>query len=362
MTSKKINTNRKRIDAIDSRILDLIQKRATLAKEIGNLKKKNATNRKASFYRPARESSIIRNLIKNNSGPIVDKKIKLIFKELISACLSLEQQLNIAFLGPLGTHSEGAVKNHFGSSVKFNPRISIDDVFNQVKAESSDFGIVPVENSSEGVVNSTLNCLTDFDIKICGETYIDINHYLAGSTKSSLKATKKVASHAQALGQCTKWLEKNLPNIERVATSSTAEAAELAKSDSRILCIVSEHAIIRHKLKCHANNIQDFIDNKTRFIVVGNQEISRTGFDKTSLLIQTVNQPGALVKLLSAFKKEDINLHRIETRPSRQTTDSHNFFIDCEGHNKDKKLRKVIDEIRKKGAFVRILGSYPLET
>ena len=360
VTKTKIEQVRKKIDKIDDQILELIQKRGVHAKEIGGLK--SQLSAKSSFYKPEREAQILRRLIEKNSGLISDKKVKSIFKELISACLSLEESLQIAFLGPLGTHSEAAVKKHFGSSINLDPRATIDDVFYQVTNGTSQFGMVPFENSSEGVVNATLNCLVDEKLLICGETYLDIEHNLAGRATSKISTAKVIASHPQALGQCSKWLENNLPNIKRKLTSSTAKAAELAKSNKDTLCIVGSLAVEKYKLKMHAQNIENHSDNRTRFLIVGNQKISKTGKDKTSLLIQTNNKPGALVKLLKPFEEKKINLFRVETRPSRSTRDSHNFFIDSAGHQSDSKLQKVISTIRSDGAFVRILGSYPDES
>ncbi len=361
MTAKKIDVLRKKIDKIDANLLKLIQERGDLAHQIGDIKSKALIN-KGSFYKPDRESVILRKILSKNKGLISNKKVRHIFKELISACLSLEEILNIAFLGPTGTHSEAAVINHFGSSVQKNPRVSIDDVFHQIRNGISHFGVVPLENSSEGVVNSTLNCLTDENVLICGETYLDIHHNLASHKHSKLKNSKVVASHPQAFGQCSRWLEKNLPNVLRKVTLSTAEAAEFAKKNKNALCIASEVAIEKYKLKTLVRNIEDFTDNRTRFIVVGNQNVNKTGKDKTSFLFQTPNKPGSLMALLKPFHKRKINLHRIETRPSRKSIDSHNFFIDSEGHQSESKLKQTIAELRELGVFVRILGSYPDES
>jgi len=360
VNKNKIKPIRQKIDAIDHQILKLIQRRGSLAQKIGDLK--SLVNSKASFYKPDREAEILRNISKLNEGPVSDKKIKYIFKEIISSCLSLEEELRIAYLGPKGTHSEGAVIKHFGSSPARLARATIEDVFHQVRTGSVNFGVVPVENSSEGVVNATLNALADEDIKICGETYLPIHHQLASAKKFKLTDAQVIASHPQALGQCSKWLDTNLPNAKRELTSSTAEAAKLSQTQQKTLCIVSSQAINQYKLHHYQKDIEDFSGNNTRFLIIGNIEIAQTKKDKTSLLIQTDNKPGALIKILEPFKKKKINLERIETRPSRESSNSHNFFIDSNGHHKDVKLKQVITNLKDLRASVRILGSYPSDS
>ena len=360
MSKNKIKPIRQKIDAIDHQILKLIQKRGSLAQQIGDLKR--LINTKTSFYKPNREAEILRNISKLNMGPISEKNIHHIFKEIISSCLALEEELSIAYLGPEGTHSEGAVIQHFGSSPSRSPRASIEDVFHQVRTGSVNFGVVPVENSSEGVVNATLNSLADEEIKICGETYLTIHHQLGSAKKFKLADAQTVASHPQALGQCSKWLDANLPNAKREVTSSTAEAAKLSKANPKTLCIVSSLAIDKYKLHHYQKNIEDFSGNNTRFLVIGNIDVEQTKNDKTSFLVQTDNQPGALIKILEPFNKRKINLERIETRPSRESSNAHNFFIDSSGHYKDLKLKQVIASLVELGASVRILGSYPSDS
>jgi len=360
VSKNKIKPIRQKIDAIDLQILKLIQTRGSLAQKIGDIK--SLINSNNSLYKPDREAEILRNISKLNEGPISEKKIKYIFKEIISSCLSLEEELIIAYLGPEGTHSERAVIQHFGSSPIRSPRATIEDVFHQVRTGSANFGIVPVENSSEGVVNETLNSLADEETKICGETYLPIHHQLASARKFKLTDAKIIASHPQALGQCSKWLDANLPNAKREITSSTAEAAKLSKTQQKTLCIVSSLAIEQYKLHHYQKDIEDFSGNNTRFLAIGNIEIGQTKKDKTSLLIQTDNQPGALIKILEPFNKRKINLERIETRPSRESLNAHNFFIDSNGHHKDIKLKQVISNLKELGASVRILGSYPSDS
>ena len=263
-------------------------------------------------------------------------------------------------MGPEGTHSEAAVHGHFGSLVSRIPSSTIDDVFHQVLKGEADIGVVPVENSSEGVINTTLNCLADNDsLSIIGEIYLDINHQLASGNKFDIKDAFAIASHPQALGQCNKWIEKNIGSIKRLEMPSSAVAAKYAKENKNILCIVNSLAVEKYKLRLQKKDIQDYSDNKTRFLVIGQNDLASTGKDKTSFLIQTTNTPGALINILRPFEKRKINLSKIETRPSRGNINSHDFFIDCEGHQNDQKLRLAIKEVKTTGSLVRILGSYP---
>ena len=359
MNNKKIKILRSKIDKIDKSLYDLIQKRAKIAVEIGNVKSKIAPN--SSFYKPDRESKILRNIISSNKkGLLPDKNIRTIFKNIISGCLSLEEVLKVSYLGPEGTHSEAAVLNQFGLIIKRKPSLSIEDVFSEVLNQEANLGLVPVENSSEGVINSTLNCLADNQpINIIGEVYHDIDHQLASGNNFDLKDAFAIASHPQALGQCSKWIDKNIGSIKRLEMPSSAVAAKYAKENKNILCIVNSLAIDKYKLKLVKKNVQDFADNKTRFLVIGLNSVNKTGKDKTSFLIQTVNNPGALIAILRPFEKRKINLSKIETRPSRGNINSHDFFIDCEGHMNDQKLKLTIKEVKDLGSSVRVLGSYP---
>ena len=359
MNNKKIKILRSKIDKIDKSLYDLIQKRAKIAVEIGNVKSKIAPN--SSFYKPDRESKILRNIISSNKkGLLPDKNIRTIFKNIISGCLSLEEVLKVSYLGPEGTHSEAAVLNQFGSIIKRKPSLSIEDVFSEVLNQEANLGLVPVENSSEGVINSTLNCLADNQpINIIGEVYHDIDHQLASGNNFDLKDAFAIASHPQALGQCSKWIDKNIGSIKRLEMPSSAVAAKYAKENKNILCIVNSLAIDKYKLKLVKKNVQDFADNNTRFLVIGLNSVNKTGKDKTSFLIQTVNNPGALIAILRPFEKRKINLSKIETRPSRGNINSHDFFIDCEGHMNDQKLKLTIKEVKDLGSSLRVLGSYP---
>ena len=359
MTKKNLKSFREKIDKIDQEILALIQKRASHAVAIGKIKSKS--DPKESFYKPGRETKILRNIIKSNKkGLLPDSKIRAIYKELISGCLSLEEILKIAYLGPEGTHSEAAVQNQFGSQAIRIPTNTIEDVFYQVINDEVNIGVVPVENSSEGVINTTLNCLADSkDIKIIGEIYLDIDHQLASSNKFDLNQAFAIASHPQALGQCSKWIERNIGSIKRLEMPSSAAAAQYAKENKNILCIVNSLAVENYKLRLVKKNIQDYSENRTRFLVIGKTQVEKTGKDKSSFLIQTPNKPGSLMSVLKPFDEKKINLSKIETRPSRGNINSHDFFVDCEGHIKDQKLRIAIKEVIDTGAIVRNFGSYP---
>ena len=359
ITNKSLKDLRKKIDKIDKEIFDLIQERASHAVAIGDIKSKLSPN--DSFYKPHRETNILRNIIKaNKKGLLPDNKIRAIFKELISGCLSLEEILKVAYLGPEGTHSEAAVHNQFGSQVVRIPTSTIDDVFYQVINADVNLGVVPVENSSEGVINTTLNCLADSeDINIIGEIYLNIDHQLAAGNKFKINEAFAVASHPQALGQCSKWIERNIGNIKRLEMPSSAAAAKYAKENKNILCIVNLMALNKYKLKLLKKNIQDYSENKTRFLVISKNKAEQTGKDKSSFLIQTPNKPGSLMSVLKPFDKRKINLTKIETRPSRGNINSHDFFIDCEGHILDQKVRLAIIEVEETGAILRNFGSYP---
>ena len=362
MPKDNIKKYRDKIDLIDKKILRLIQERASHAVSIGKLKSKISP--KSSFYKPDRETKILRNIIKSNEkGILPDIKIRAIYKELISGCLSLEEILKIAYLGPEGTHSEAAVHNQFGSQVKRMPSKTIDDVFFQVIHDEVNIGVVPVENSSEGVINTTLNCLADSeDINIIGEIYLDIDHQLAAGNKFDLKDAFAIASHPQALGQCSKWIGKNFRDINQVPMNSTAEAAKFVSNNDNCVAIVSDLAIEKYQLHCVARSIQDFKDNQTRFLVIGNFEPEIAEKNKSSFLIRTENKPGALLEVLKPFNENNVNLFRIETRPSRSDRGSHDFFIDSEGHIDEKEMQLVIKKVKDVSSFVKVLGSYPLHS
>lgn len=357
----KLKDLRDKIDTIDLQILDLIQSRAAHASKIGEIKKESSQF-DGMFYKPEREIEIINKLTNDAIGPLKDKNVRSIFKEIISACLSIEGELSISYLGPEGSFSDAAKKDHFGSSVKSISENTIEGIFKSIEEGRSNFGIVPFENSSQGVINTTLNCLSDFDVDICGETIINIEHHLAARKELKLSQIKKLVSHPQALGQCSRWIESNIGNIIKTPMASTAEAAKYVIENDDTAAIVSDLAIDKYKLHCISRSIQDFKDNQTRFLVVGNFKPDIAKKNKSSFLIRTENKPGALLEILMPFNKHNINLYRIETRPSRSDRGSHDFFIDSEGHMSDKVMQELINEVKKKSNFVKLLGSYPVES
>ena len=357
----KLKEIRDKIDAIDLQILDLIQSRAALASKIGEIKKESSQF-DGMFYKPEREIEIINNLINEDAGPLKAKNVRSIFKEIISACLSIEEELSVSYLGPEGSFSDAAKKDNFGSSINSISESSIEGIFKSVEKGRSNFGIVPFENSSQGVINTTLNCLSDFDVDICGETIINIEHHLAAKEDLRLSQIKKLVSHPQALGQCSKWINSNIGDISKIPMVSTAEAAKYVAENSNTAAIVSDLAIDKYRLHCISRSIQDFKDNQTRFLVIGNFKPEIAEKNKSSFLIRTENKPGALLEILEPFKKNNINLYRIETRPSRSNRGSHDFFIDSEGHISEQVMQDLIKEVENKSNFVKVLGSYPIES
>ena len=357
----KVKDLRDKIDEIDLKILDLIQSRAIHASKIGEIKKESP-DFDGVFYKPEREKEIIDRLTKKNSEPLRINNVKNIFKEIISACLSIEGELSISYLGPEGSFSDSAKKDHFGSSVTSQSESTIEGIFKSVEMGATNFGIVPFENSSQGVINTTLNCLSDFNIQICGETIVNIEHHLAAKKDIEISQIKKVVSHPQALGQCSKWITKNFRDINQVPMNSTAEAAKFVSNNDDCVAIVSDLAIEKYQLHCVARSIQDFKDNQTRFLVIGNFKPEIAEKNKSSFLIRTENKPGALLEILKPFNENNVNLFRIETRPSRSDRGSHDFFIDSEGHIDEKEMQQVIKKVKDVSSFIKVLGSYPMHS
>ncbi|MGK0298040.1 MAG: chorismate mutase/prephenate dehydratase [Gammaproteobacteria bacterium] len=355
-SDNKLDIIRNRIDDIDKKLIGLINDRATLATEVAEIKKANHGS--ADFYRPEREAQILRRVIKENKGPLADEELARLFRELMSACLALEQKLKISFLGPEGTFSHSAVLKHFGDSVECCPATGIDQVFQQVQSGACDYGVVPIENSIEGVINQTLDLLIISNLKICGEVELRINQCLMSSSKNR-KKIKKIYSHQQSLAQCRAWLDSNMPGIERIPVISNAEAARLAKSDEKIAAIGGIANAELYKLKILDQNVEDESDNSTRFLVISDKDIPPSGDDKTSLLFSMPSKPGALLKMLQCFADNNINMTRIESRPSRRELWEYIFYVDIEGHAKDKLMSKAIKRLNSEASMVKLLGSYP---
>jgi len=351
----RLRALRDRIDQLDQQIQILISQRAECAREIATLKQAAGDG---NFYRPEREVDVLRRVIARNQGPLANEEIARLFREIMSACLALEEPMNIAFLGPEGTFTQAAAMKHFGHSVTTVPLASIADVFREVESGAAHFGVVPIENSTEGVINHTLDMFMNSPLRICGEVELRIHHHLLGKGKT-LKQAKRVLSHQQSLAQCREWLDTHLPGIERVAVASNAEAARLAARDARAVAIAGNSAAEIYGLQVLVSNIEDEPDNTTRFLVIGRLDPLPSGEDKTSLLISGPNRSGSLMQLLAPLARHRINMTRIESRPSRRGLWEYVFFVDIDGHVQDPRVRKAMAELEKGSTVIKWLGSYP---
>ena len=349
---------RSRIDAVDEQIHHAINERARLAQQVGI--SKTAAGRAVDFYRPEREAQVLRRARARNAGPLRDAEVLRLFREIMSACLAQQEPLKVAFLGPEGTFTQTAVLTHFGHSVRALPLASIDEVFHEVEAGSADFGVVPIENSSEGTVNHTLDRFLSSPLKICGEVELRIRQHLMGSM-NALARIVRVCSHPQSLAQCREWLEEHLPGIEQVPVSSNAEGARRARDEKGTAAIAGDTAAEVYGLKVLAAEIEDRADNTTRFLVLGPKLFAPSGEDRTTLLVSVLHTdaPGALYRLLEPLAKHRVSLTRIESRPSRRRKWDYVFFIDFEGHVEDKHIAKALAALKKRASLFRVLGSYP---
>jgi chorismate mutase/prephenate dehydratase len=345
---------RKEIDEVDNKIVDLLNKRAEVVIDIAHIKR----NEKAKFYSPEREREILERLITLNKGSFPNDTLKVIYREILSASLSLEEPMRVACLGPLATYTHLAALRHFGSSASFLPVESIKGVFDAVDSGKAEFGIVPIENSNEGVVSYTLDLFMDYDLKVSAEVMLEISHNLLSKSGDKTKI-KKVYSNPQATAQCRRWIESNLPGIPIFESASTAKAAEIASQDHEAAAIASELAAKVYDLHFVEKNIGDSKHNFTRFLVISKEYPQKTGRDKTSIMFSIKDKPGALHDILSPFKKARINLTKIESRPSKRKAWEYIFFVDMEGHIDDRRVRKAIDNIKDSCLYVKILGSYP---
>ncbi|MEW6214269.1 MAG: prephenate dehydratase [Nitrospirota bacterium] len=350
----EIEKLRKEIDEIDNEILELLNKRVKVVIEIAHIKR----NEKTKFYSPEREMEILERLKALNKGPFPNDTLKVIYREILSASLSLEEPLKVACLGPLATFTHLAALRHFGSSAFFVPVESIRDVFDAVEAGKTAFGVVPIENSNEGVISYTLDMFVDYDLKVAAEVMLEISHNLLSKSGDRAKI-KKIYSNPQATAQCRRWLESNLIGIPILESTSTAKAAELASQDDEAAAIASDLAAKVYDLHYVEKDIGDSKHNFTRFLVISKEFPPRTGRDKTSIMFSIKDRPGALYDILSPFKKAKINLTKIESRPSKRKAWEYIFFLDMEGHIDDKKVRKAIDNIQDSCLYLKILGSYP---
>lgn len=354
---KELAALRERIDAVDRELLALVNRRARLAQEVGALKEHHGQD--DCYYRPDREADILRSLLEHSDGPLPDEALATLFREVISACRSLEGRMRIVYLGPEGTFTEAAAIKQFGQLVVRIPMESIAAVFREVESDACEYGVVPVENSTEGVVNHTLDMFLQSRLCICGEVDLRIHQNLLAVEGTERSAITRVYSHQQSLAQCRKWLDTHLPGAERITVSSNAEAARRASAEAGTGAVAGEMAARRYALCMLARNIEDESDNTTRFLVIGRRPVDPSASDKTSLLLSARNQPGALFRLLEPFAKRGITMTRIESRPSRSGLWEYVFFVDIAGHLAEPNVRAAVDEIEGDAALCRVLGSYP---
>lgn len=348
---------RNEIDAIDRQLLDLLNRRARCAQQVGQIK---AQHGEAGFvYRPEREAQVLRRIRESNPGPLPDDSVIWFFREVMSACLSLETPLGIAFLGPLGSFTGCAAVKHFGHAARLMPQVSIDDVFREVEAGHAHFAVAPIENSTEGAIGRTLDLLLGTSLKICGEVVLRIHHNLM-TRAASLADVKTVYSHAQSLAQCHEWLNRTLPGVPRVSVASNSLAAQMAAADPTVAAIAGQAAADLYELPVLAPNVEDEPNNTTRFVVLGRQESGVSGRDKTSLIMSTTNQTGALSTLLAPFSDAGVSLTRLESRPARHTLWEYVFFVDIDGHRDDPAVAKALAELGRRAAYLKVLGSYPV--
>ena len=356
MAKKTLDELRVEIDALDKEIQSLIGARAELASAVAEVKK--ASEDQSVFYRPEREAQVLRKIIDRNDNLLKDKDMAHIFREIMSACLALEQPLNIAYLGPEGTFTQEAALKHFGHAVSTLDCGSIDEIFHQVEKGNAHYGVVPIENSSNGVIGGTVDMLYSQGLKICGEVEISIQHQLMMADQS--QEIKAIYAHQQALDQCQRWLSNHYPNADLKPVASNALAARLVKDEPHAAAIASEAALSLYVLERVAKNIEDKTGNVTRFLVLANEEVAPSGKDKTSILVVTKHESGALLDLLAPFKEQDINILQLARHPIPGVKWEYLFLIDIEGHQQDQHLKTALEKVAERVLKVDILGSYPV--
>ncbi|MBI5751272.1 MAG: prephenate dehydratase [Hydrogenophilales bacterium] len=343
---------RTEIDQIDDELLKLISRRAQLAQTIGRLKQGN-------IYRPEREAQVLRRIKEANPGPLSGETAARLFREIMSACLALEQPLTVAYLGPQGTFTQAAAIKHFGHAAETADCVSIDEVFRKVESGQAVYAVAPVENSTEGAIGRTLDLLLNTPLMICGEVVVRVHHYLLRKGES-MEGITKLYSHAQSFAQCHEWLNKNLPNVARITVSSNAEAARLAAAEPDSAAIAGETAAEIYGLTPLARNIEDEPNNTTRFLVLGMHDAGRSGRDKTSLVMAAPNQPGAMHDLLGPFARNGVSMTKLESRPSGAGKWEYVFYVDVEGHQEDAPVATALAELKNLAPFLKVLGSYPV--
>lgn len=349
--SDELQNLRQEIDGIDDALLKLISRRATLAQSIGQLKQ-------GSVYRPEREAQILRRIKEANPGPLSGEAAARLFREIMSACLALEKPLSVAYLGPQGTFSQAAAIKQFGHAAQTQECTSIDEVFRMVAAHQVEYGVVPVENSTEGAIGRSLDLLLETPLKICGEVVLRVHQYLLRK-HGDKRDLKIVYSHAQSFAQCHEWLNQNLPDVQRITVSSNAEAARMAAEQVDAAAIAGETAAEIYGLTALASNIEDEPNNTTRFLVLGHHDAGASGRDKTSLVMAAPNKPGAMHDLLGPFARNGVSMSKLESRPSGAGLWEYVFYVDVEGHQQDAGVAHALAELKNLAPFLKVLGSYP---
>ncbi len=351
--NEKLTLCRDQIDRIDNEMLQMLNQRAALAQQIGHLKDNGVV------LRPEREAQVLQRLQTQNNGPLSNDAIAALFTEVMSQCRALEAPLHVAYLGPEGTFTEAATLKRFGSAVQGEPCANIDDIFRSVESGNVNYGVAPVENSTEGAVGRTLDLLMQSNLQICGEVMLAIHQCLLAQS-CELSAIKTVYSHPQSLGQCQGWLNVHLPHAARVPASSNAEAARLAAENPNSAAIAGSQAAAHFGLTVCVENIEDDAKNTTRFLVLGKQLVSPSGRDKTSLVLSAANRPGAVHELLAPLAKHGVSMTKLESRPARSGLWEYVFYMDIEGHQADVKVAAALAELKQVAAFIKVLGSYPV--
>jgi chorismate mutase/prephenate dehydratase len=345
------------IDAVDARMLELLNERAGLAERVGVVKR--TTEADAQVYRPEREAQVVHGLAERNRGPLPDDAIGYIYREIMSACRALERAATVSYLGPEGTYSEQAVIRQFGRSVTRLPSANIDEIFRDVESKAADFGIVPIENSTEGAVNRSLDLMVNSPLRICGEVSLAVDHHLL--TKSgSIDGVTRICAHPQALAQCIEWLTRHHPTLERMPVASNGVAAQMAANDPTVAAIAGDLAVERYGLVPVATHIQDLARNITRFAVIGSITTSASGRDRTSIVFSVANKAGAVHEALEPLARHGVSMTRFESRPSRTGVWVYHFYIDVDGHETDPAVHAALDELKAGAGFFKVLGSYPL--
>lgn len=360
--SAELTKARARIDQLDGEIQKLIAERAGVALTIRGIKAASGEGKGSDHYRPAREAEVLRRAIERNRAlrsPVADEVMARLMREVMSACLALESPLAVSYLGPEGTYTQAAVYKHFGHQVSARVAAAIDEIFRDVESGAATYGVVPIENSTEGVVSSTLDLLANTPLTICGEVWLPVHHHLLSRHKRR-EDIKAIYAHAQSFAQCRRWLDAKLPKAERIPVASNGLAAQMVRKQGKGAAIAGAAAAELYKLNTLASNIEDDPNNTTRFLVIGRQNPEPTGRDATSLVMSAhKNRSGALFELLEPFSQAGISLTKIESRPSRRAAWDYNFFVDLEGHQSDPKVRPALELVQSRAAYFRLLGSYP---